>query len=88
MTPHYFQRGRGNSPDPRCAVCAVRRSQHPTPAPVAQDWKFLKVKEVCDRLKIGRSTLYKLIDSGKITPVYLGPRSPRFLETDLERLVA
>jgi len=44
-------------------------------------------REVCERLRIGRSTLQHLVAAGRIQAVRIG-RSLRFTETELQRFVA
>lgn len=43
--------------------------------------------EAARRLNISRSTIYLLIDAGRLKPVHVG-RSARFTATELERFVA
>lgn len=48
---------------------------------------LLKVAEVTELLSISRRTLYRLIDSGDLVPIYLD-RLPRFDPKDIRALVA
>ena len=43
-------------------------------------------REVCERLRIGRSTLRRLQADGRIRPVYIG-RSVRYAGSELSRFV-
>ena len=56
-------------------------------APVypAQD-RFLKSGEACQELGISYPTLRKLIQTGYLTPVFNGTRTPRFRLSDLRTM--
>lgn len=47
---------------------------------------LLGVPEVLRRLRISRSTLYRLLAVGALEPVYLD-RRPRFVPADVEQLI-
>jgi len=46
------------------------------------------VKQVCQRLTIGRTTLEGLFKSGKLTKVVIGPKAIRVDPDELDRFVA
>lgn len=46
----------------------------------------LTLKEVQDRLKVGRSTVYRLIDKGELNPFKI-EGALRFEETDVEAYI-
>ena len=48
--------------------------------------RLLTVKEACEYLRIGRSTLYRHIKQGKIKPVKIGKRT-LIDKNDLDRLI-
>lgn len=48
--------------------------------------RLLTIKEAMKYLKIGRTTLYKLIKEGKIKPVKIGKRT-LIDKADLDRLI-
>jgi len=48
--------------------------------------RLLTVKEALKYLKVGRTTLYKLIKEGKIKPVKIGKRT-LIDKNDLDRLI-
>ena len=49
---------------------------------------LLNVREVCSRLGVCRSTLYKRIRAGKIPkPVHVTPTAPRWREDELEAYI-
>ena len=49
---------------------------------------LLTVKQVCQRLTIGRTTLEGLFKSGKLTKVVIGPKAIRVDPDELDRFVA
>ena len=49
--------------------------------------EMLKVSETCERLKIGRATLYRLFDAKKLRRTKVG-RSTRVSVAELERFIA
>ena len=44
---------------------------------------LLTMKEVMDRLRVSRGTVYRLIDQGKLTPIKVG-KGVRFAQPELE----
>lgn len=50
------------------------------------DIKLIRPKDLCERLSIGSSTLYRWMDEGKFTvpKVKIGPRSVAFRSSDVE----
>jgi excisionase family DNA binding protein len=48
--------------------------------------EMLTIDEVMDRLKIGRSTLYRWVDEGKLKPYKAGGRRTFFKKEDVEKL--
>jgi excisionase family DNA binding protein len=46
---------------------------------------FYTVPEACERLKIGRSLLYRLFKTGEIVPCKFGSRATRIAARELER---
>lgn len=49
---------------------------------------LLTIKQVCERLAIGRSHLWCLIRADKIRTVQIGKRGIRISESELERFIA
>lgn len=49
--------------------------------------ELLKYEEVCHLLKISKSTLWRMMKSGKINPIEIMPGIKRFRLEDLQRLV-
>lgn len=49
---------------------------------------LLKPNEAMQRLRISRSTLFRLIDEGRLTRVLLGPRLLRLRADEVERLAS
>ena len=49
--------------------------------------KLLTPKKVCEILSISKTTLYKLIKEGKLTPIKLTPKATRFSMEDIEALI-
>jgi excisionase family DNA binding protein len=49
---------------------------------------LLTFREVAHELKIGRSTLYRLIDEGRLTPIKIGTKSVRIPRGEVERYLA
>ena len=45
---------------------------------------FLNVKQMAEQLGVGQSKIYELVAEGGITHIWLGPRTLRFLESDIE----
>lgn len=56
------------------------------PEPVASTRTLLRVEEVADRLAIGRTTAYALIDAGDLRSVRIG-RAVRVTVSDLDAYV-
>lgn len=54
-----------------------------SPAPIIED-RLLRLSEVCDRLKIDRSTLYRLVRDGKLKQIAVGCGSKRIRASSLE----
>ncbi|MEE8105713.1 MAG: helix-turn-helix domain-containing protein [Planctomycetota bacterium] len=48
---------------------------------------FLTFRQVARRLQIGRRTVADWASKGRLPVVWLGPRSPRVLETDLREFI-
>jgi excisionase family DNA binding protein len=50
--------------------------------------RLLGVRDVCDLLSIGRSTMYRMVASGDLRPIRIGPgkRALRFRLSDIEAL--
>ena len=49
---------------------------------------LLNVREVCKRLGICRSTLYKRVRAGNVPgPVYVTPTSPRWREDEIDAYI-
>lgn len=48
---------------------------------------LLTIQQVMDRLKLGRSTVYRLIDAGKLRPVKIG-KALRFREQDIQAFIS
>ena len=46
---------------------------------------FYTVPEACERLRIGRSLLYRLFKTGEIIPCKVGSRATRIAVHELER---
>lgn len=57
-------------------------------APRQTQFDLLTVNETCAYLRIGVSTLYKLIRLGEIRKVTIRPKAIRFQRRELERYVA
>lgn len=49
--------------------------------------ELLTFAEIRELLKISRSTLYRLIRSGRLPVVYVAPRTPRIRKEDVEALL-
>jgi excisionase family DNA binding protein len=49
--------------------------------------ELLTIREACDRLKLSRASLYRLIQSGQLPSVRIG-RSRRVVSEDLDRFIA
>jgi excisionase family DNA binding protein len=49
--------------------------------------ELLTIREACDRLKLSRASLYRLIQSGQLPTVRIG-RSRRVVNEDLDRFIA
>jgi excisionase family DNA binding protein len=49
--------------------------------------ELLTIREACDRLKLSRASLYRLIQSGRLPSVRIG-RSRRVVSEDLDRFIA
>lgn len=49
--------------------------------------KLLTLKEVAERLRVGRSTLYRWVREGRLKPHRLPGGRMRFYEEDVERLL-
>jgi len=49
--------------------------------------KLLTPKEVCEILSISKTTLYKLVKEGKLTPIKLTKKATRFSMEDIEALI-
>jgi len=49
--------------------------------------KLLKPAEVCEQLSINNDTMHRLIESGKLRAVKLGPKSTRVYEDSLQELL-
>ena len=47
---------------------------------------LFRIQEACQYLAVSRSTLYRLINSGKITPIYISG-APRISQTNINSLV-
>ena len=59
--------------------------QTETEAAVPQPARLIRLKEVMNRVGLGRSTIYRWMDEGKFPrPVRLGPRSVAWYEKDIE----
>jgi excisionase family DNA binding protein len=48
--------------------------------------ELLTIREACDRLKLSRASLYRLIQSGRLPTVRIG-RSRRIVSEDLDRFI-
>ena len=48
---------------------------------------FLTIREACDAFRVGRTTLYRIIKSGRLPVLKIG-RATRIRVSDLERWVA
>ena len=48
---------------------------------------LLTIQQVMERLRLGRSTIYRLIDAGKLRPVKIG-KALRFREQDIQAFIA
>lgn len=48
---------------------------------------LLTVKEVMERLKVSRATLYRFIDQGRLNPLKMGEKAVRFRETDIDAFI-
>lgn len=46
--------------------------------------KLITVKEVAERLAVSSRTVYRLIESGDLPSIQVGPKSRRVSEADLE----
>jgi excisionase family DNA binding protein len=57
-------------------------------APRQSQFDLLTTNEACAFLRIGVSTLYKLVRLGEIKKVTLRPKAIRFQRRELERYVA
>jgi len=49
--------------------------------------ELLKPAEVCERLSINNDTMHRLIESGKLRAVKLGPKSTRVYADSLQELL-
>jgi excisionase family DNA binding protein len=49
--------------------------------------ELMTLKEVMDYLKISRSTVFRLMDAGKLTSIKLGYRTIRFKRSEVEALI-
>ncbi|NBO53759.1 MAG: DNA-binding protein [Actinobacteria bacterium] len=49
---------------------------------------LLTVEEASQYLKIGRSSLYNLMDKGLLTPVNIVPKRVTFLKSDLDVFIS
>jgi excisionase family DNA binding protein len=49
--------------------------------------RLLTVREVIDRLGVSRATLYRLLDSGRLPGVRIGPRTLRFRPEVVEAFI-
>jgi excisionase family DNA binding protein len=49
---------------------------------------LLTVEEAGQYLKIGRSSLYNLMDKGLLTPVNIVPKRVTFLKSDLDAFIS
>ena len=49
--------------------------------------KLLTPKKVCEILSISKTTLYKLVKQGKLTPIKLTPKATRSSMEDIEALI-
>lgn len=49
--------------------------------------KLLTIAEVCELLQIHRTTLWRMVDQGKLRPTKIGVRAVRFQQREVERLV-
>ena len=47
---------------------------------------LFRIQEACQYLAVSRSTIYRLINAGKITPIYIGG-APRISQTNIKSLV-
>jgi excisionase family DNA binding protein len=47
-----------------------------------------KYREVAQILNVSVEHVYRLIHAGKLRPTYLGPRSPRIFDADIDALIA
>jgi len=54
---------------------------------MASDPLLLTVREACDRLRVGKTTFYKLIAAGQVRTVAVGPQTVRVALVDLEAYV-
>ncbi len=51
-----------------------------------KDMKFLRMKDVCERVGLGRTTVWRLTKEGKFPASHLlGSRSIGWLESDVEK---
>lgn len=51
------------------------------------DERLLTSEEVQDKLQISRHTLYRLIETGELTAIKLGPKLLRFKESEVKNFI-
>lgn len=51
------------------------------------DERLLTSEEVQDKLQISRHTLYRLIETGELTAIKLGPKLLRFQESEVKNFI-
>jgi len=68
---------------------ASQRKRAPASRP-RRGARLLRKQEVCARLSVSNSSLYRMIAAGQFTPIRLGPtcRSIRFDESEVDAFIA
>jgi len=53
---------------------------------MAENKELMTIKEAMQLLRVSRSSIYRLVSSGHLTPIKLGPFILRFQRTEVEGL--